>query len=67
MKQEEISSIRIKNVTPNTEYAFQVAAADLNGTGTFGEPITLGGNYIINKFLDTCSVSVLLLIWCFLF
>ena len=40
------SSIRIEDLTPNTEYAFQVAAADLNGTGTFGEPITLRGQVL---------------------
>ena len=33
----------IENLTPNTEYAFQVAAVNVNGTGTFSEPITLGG------------------------
>ena len=30
-------------LTPNTEYAFQVAAVNVNGTGPFSEPITLGG------------------------
>ena len=29
--------------TPNTEYAFQVAAVNTNGTGPFSEPVTLGG------------------------
>ena len=33
----------IIGLTPNTEYAFQVAAVNANGTGTFSEPITLGG------------------------
>ena len=33
----------IDGLTPNTEYAFQVAAVSVNGTGPFGEPITLGG------------------------
>ena len=33
----------IDGLTPNTEYAFQVAAVNANGTGTFSEPITLGG------------------------
>ena len=33
----------IDGLTPNTEYAFQVAAVNANGTGPFGEPITLGG------------------------
>ena len=30
----------------NTEYAFQVAAVNVNGTGPFSETITLGGNFI---------------------
>ena len=30
-------------LTPNTEYVFQVAAVNANGTGPFSEPITLGG------------------------
>ena len=33
----------IDGLTPNTEYAFQVAAVNANGTGPFSEPITLGG------------------------
>ena len=33
----------IDGLTPNTEYAFQVAAVIVNGTGPFSEPITLGG------------------------
>ena len=33
----------IIGLTPNTKYAFQVAAVNANGTGTFSEPITLGG------------------------
>ena len=33
----------IDGLTPNTEYVFQVAAVNVNGTGPFGEPITLGG------------------------
>ena len=33
----------IDGLTPNTEYAFQVAAANTNGTGPFSEAITLGG------------------------
>ena len=39
----------IDGLTPNTEYAFQVAAVNANGTGPFSEPITLGGkeSYII--------------------
>ena len=33
----------IDGLIPNIEYAFQVAAVDVNGTGPFSEPITLGG------------------------
>ena len=33
----------IEYLTPNTEHAFQVAAVNVNGTGPFSEPITLGG------------------------
>ena len=33
----------ISDLTSNTEYSFQVAAVNINGTGTFSEPITLGG------------------------
>ena len=33
----------IDGLTPNTEYAFQVAAVNVNGTGPFSELITLGG------------------------
>ena len=34
----------ITDLTPDTEYAFQVAAVNVNGTGPFSEAITLGGN-----------------------
>ena len=37
-------SIQIDGLTPNTEYAFQVAAVNVNGTGPFSERITLRGN-----------------------
>ena len=33
----------IEYLTPNTEYAFWVAAVNVNGTGLFSEPITFGG------------------------
>ena len=33
----------IDSLTPNTEYTFQVAAVNVNGTGPFSEPITVGG------------------------
>ena len=33
----------IDGLTPNTEYVFQVAVVNVNGTGPFSEPITLGG------------------------
>ena len=42
-KAEATHSTRIEGLTPNTEYAFQVAAVNVNGTGTFSEPITLRG------------------------
>ena len=42
-KSEATGTTRIDDLTPNTEYAFQVAAVNVNGTGPFSEPITLGG------------------------
>ena len=45
-KPEVTGSARIEYLTPNTEYAFQVAAVNVNGTGPFGEPVILGGNCI---------------------
>ena len=33
----------IDGLTPNTEYTFQVAAVNVNGTGPFSKPITVGG------------------------
>ena len=38
----------IDGLTPNTEYVFQVAAVNINGTGPFSEPITLRGNSTVN-------------------
>ena len=38
-----VQAVNISSLTPNTEYTFQVAAVDVNGTGPFSEPITLGG------------------------
>ena len=35
----------IDGLTPNIEYAFQVAAVNVNGTGPFSEPFTLGGKW----------------------
>ena len=35
----------IDGLTPNTECVFQVAAVNVNGTGPFSEPITLGGKW----------------------
>ena len=35
----------VDSLTPNTEYAFQVAAVNTNGTGPFSEVVTLGGKY----------------------
>ena len=37
------NNIGINGLTPNTEYAFQLAAVNTNGTGPFSEPIILGG------------------------
>ena len=37
------TGVTINGLTPNTEYVFQVAAVNVNGTGPFSEPITLGG------------------------
>ena len=37
----------INGLTPITEYVFQVAAVNVNGTGPFSEPITLGGNRLL--------------------
>ena len=42
-KTEATGSTQIDGLTPNTEYAFQVAAININGTGPFSEPITLRG------------------------
>ena len=33
----------INDLTPNFDYAFEVAAVNVNGTGPFSEPITLRG------------------------
>ena len=38
-----VQAVNISSLSPNTEYTFQVAAADVNGTGPFSVPITLGG------------------------
>ena len=40
---ETMGSTRIEGLTPNTEYAFQVAAVNINGTGPFSEPVILEG------------------------
>ena len=37
----------IDGLAPNTEYGFQVAAVNVNGTGPFSEPITLGGKCVV--------------------
>ena len=42
-KTEVTGTTRIENLTPSIEYAFQVAAVNINGMGPFSEPITLGG------------------------
>ena len=37
-KPESTGSTQIDGLTPNTEYAFQVAAVNFNGTGPFRDP-----------------------------
>ena len=37
------TGVIIDGLTPNTEYVFQVAGVNVNGTGPFSELITLGG------------------------
>ena len=39
-----VQTVNISSLTPKSGYTFQVAAADVNGTGPFSEPITLGGS-----------------------
>ena len=45
--QQNKSVVRTSNIisglTPKTEYAFQVAAVNVNGSGPLSKPITLGG------------------------
>ena len=43
-KSVETTGSIIDGLTRNTEYAFQVAAVNTNGTGLFSEPVTLGGD-----------------------
>ena len=43
----------IDGLAPNTEYAFQVAAINGNGTGPFSEPITLGGKFSLSPNTHT--------------
>jgi len=45
----------IDGLTPNTEYAFQVAAVNTNGTGPFSEPVTLGGD---DKLGSLCTTAL---------
>ena len=45
----------IDALTPNTEYAFQVAAVNTNGTGPFSKPITLGGD---DKLGSLCTTAL---------
>ena len=55
----------IDGLTPNTEYAFQAAAVNVNGTGPFSEPITLGGKlhvaWIFFPIISHNTVTYLLL------
>ena len=39
------TGVIIDGLTPNTEYAFQVASFNVNGTGPFSGPITLRGKW----------------------
>ena len=41
----------ISDLTLSTEYTFQVAAVDVNGTGPFSQAVTQGGNYSIKYVL----------------
>ena len=43
----------IDGLTPNTEYAFQVAAVNTNGIGPFSEAITLGGKHLLYLYIAT--------------
>ena len=47
----------IDGLTPITEYAFQVAAVNVKGSGPFTELITLEGK-MINNILGTCIYPV---------
>ena len=38
-----MGSTQIEYLTPNTEYAFQVAAVNVNGTGPLSETVILEG------------------------
>ena len=38
-----VQTVNISSLTPKSGYTFQVAAADVNGTGPFSESITLEG------------------------
>ena len=40
---EKMGSTQIEGLTPNAEYALQVAAVNVNGTGPFSEPVILEG------------------------
>ena len=52
----ETTGTTITGLTPITEYAFQVAAVNVKGSGPFTEVITLEGK-MINNILGTCMVS----------
>ena len=43
----------VSGLTLSTEYTFQVAAVDVNGTGPFSQAVTQGGNYSITTI---CSI-----------
>ena len=46
----------ISDLTLSTEYTFQVAAVDVNGTGPFSQAVTQGGNYSITTICSTFLV-----------
>ena len=48
----------IDGLTPNTEYGFQVAAVNVNGTGPLSEPITLGSISKVSKLWTACFMLI---------
>ena len=48
----------IDSLTPYTEYSFQVAAVNSNGTGPFSEPMTMGGKWSSNSWIHAWSCTI---------